>query len=74
MGAVSLSASLTNTVGTIKRCGRLRIELVVLLATLLNVSATTVGSFLREQDVTGTVMVRMGDGWDVVVDGRVSVE
>ena len=67
-----LAASLASTVGTINRCGRLRIELVVLLATLLNVAPATVGGFLR--DVTGTVVVRMGGVWDVGVDGGVSVE
>ena len=69
-----LEASLPSTVGTIQRCGRLRIELVVLLATLLNVAPAAVGGFLRERDVTGTVVVRMGDVWDVGVDGGVSVE
>ena len=69
-----LAASLASTVGTINRCGRLRIELVVLLATLLTVAPATVGGFLREQDVTGTVVVRMGGVWDVGVDGGVSVE
>ena len=72
--AFSLDASLTNTVGTIRRCGRLRIELVVLLATLLNVAVTSVGPFVREHDVTATVMVREERRCDIDADGGVSVE
>ena len=72
--AFSLDASLTNTVGTIKRCGRLRIELVVLLATLLNVAVTSVGTFVRERDVTATVMVGKERECELVADGGVSVE
>ncbi|KAK8790247.1 hypothetical protein WA588_000411 [Blastocystis sp. NMH] len=67
-GSVVLAASLASTVGTINRCGRLRIELVVLLATLLNVAPATVGGFLREQDVTGTVVGLMAEyPWNSVL-------
>ena len=53
----TLGESLHNTTGTIKRCGQLRIEIVVLLATLLNIAIPEVITFYREYDVFSRVVV-----------------
>ncbi|KNB41565.1 hypothetical protein JH06_5006 [Blastocystis sp. subtype 4] len=52
----TLGESLHNTTGTIKRCGQLRIEIVVLLATLLNIAIPEVITFYREYDVLSRVV------------------
>lgn len=52
----TLGESLHNTTGTIKRCGQLRIEIVVLLATLLNIAIPEVITY-REYDVLSRVVV-----------------
>lgn len=53
----TLGESLHNTTGTIRRCGQLRIEIVVLLATLLNIAIPEVITFYREYDVMSRVVV-----------------
>lgn len=48
---------LTNTAGTIKRCGRTRIELVLLLATLVDLKVTSVLEKVKEYHMTEVMLV-----------------
>lgn len=54
----TLGETFCNTAGTIKRCGQLRIEIVVLLATLLNIAIPEVITFYRDFNVTSRVVVK----------------
>ena len=48
---------LTNTAGTIKRCGRTRIELVLLLATLVDLKVASVLEKVKEYHMTEVILV-----------------
>ena len=56
-----LTDVLTNTVGTIRRCGRFRIEVVLLLATLANKGSPEIMDLVREFHVTEIVVVWCDD-------------
>lgn len=60
----SLENSLVNTAGTIHRCGKLRIELILLLATMINRGYPTVIQAMIDNRIIDLVLV--GSLWCVV--------
>ena len=52
-----MSETLTNTAGLIRRCGRVRIELVLLLATLVDLKTPAVLERVKEYHLTEVVLV-----------------
>lgn len=53
----SLENSLINTAGTIHRCGKLRIELILLLATLINRGYPNVIQAMIDNRIVDLVLV-----------------
>lgn len=54
---ISFESTFTNTVGKIQRCGQLRIELVLLLATLIEYANPAVHQWVIEHAVIDRVLV-----------------
>lgn len=46
-----------NTTGTIHRCGKLRIEIILLLATLINHGYSSVNEYMIENHIISMVFV-----------------
>ena len=54
---VEIAETLINTAGAVKRCGRVRIELVLLLTAVVHLQLDSVLEKIREFHVTEVVLV-----------------